>query len=126
MKKLIPIMLLVVFCSGCAMIAKSSLPTILVSNEQQWTIEKGQEFTAIQKPKFKTPTKFIADEDLAVLYKGNLLELEQEANRRAINAARAGKKTGALLGGLGTILTAIAGILAKKGIGNMFQGKKKK
>lgn len=126
MKRMIGVVLLVMCCSGCAMLAKAQYPTVLVSNEQQWTIEKGQEFTAIQKPKFDKPTKFIADEDLAVLYKGNLLALEQEANSKAIKAARAARTQGAAWGAIGSLLTAAAGFAAKKGIGKMFDKKEKK
>ena len=68
---------------------------------------------AIQKPKYAELTEFAADEDLAVIYKGSLLELEQEANSRAIKSARAAKTKGAVFGSLGSILAIISGLLGK-------------
>uniref|UniRef100_A0A6H1ZAA7 Uncharacterized protein n=1 Tax=viral metagenome TaxID=1070528 RepID=A0A6H1ZAA7_9ZZZZ len=75
---------------------------------------KGVEFQALQLPAYKELTKFIADEDLAVLYKGSLLELEEEANRRVFKTARAKKKEGTLLGIIGSISALLAGLAGKK------------
>jgi hypothetical protein len=124
MKKLVAIVLLAFTCSGCAMLAKASLPTILVSSEQQWTIPAGTPFKAIQLPVTKELKEFIVtDADLAVLYKGNLLELEEEANSRAIKAARTAKTTGIAWGAIGTLITALGAFLAKMGINSWFQKK---
>jgi len=125
MKRILPLILLVLFCSGCATIAKSQLPTILTSKEQQWTIPKGTPFKAIQKPTYPTLTEFIVtDDDLAVIYKGNLLELEQEANRRAIKAARDARTKGAVMGSIGSLLAIISSLIGK-GIWNRVTKKKK-
>lgn len=126
MKRLFIFILLVSLLSGCAMMAKSKLPTVLTSREQQWTIPAGTEFTAIQKPKHSTLTKFAADEDLMVLHKGTYLELEQEANSRAIKQARAAKTQGALWGSLGSILAIIASLLGKNLWKNVTGQNKKK
>jgi hypothetical protein len=128
MRVLYLVILLGVFCSGCFG-AKGSLPTVLTQKEMMWTIPAGQKFTAIQKPAYPKPTEFVvADDDLAVLYKGNLLEVEKEANRRAVKQARTAKTQGAVLGIIGSILALIAGAVVKK-TGNpimmLFQGKKK-
>jgi len=102
--------LLVIGCSTF----KQKLPTILTSKEQQWTIPMGVAFKAIQKPAYPNLTEFIVtDGDLAIIYKGNLLELEQEANRRAVKAARAGKQQGAIWGAITSLLTLLGGIFAK-------------
>lgn len=114
MKRICLIICAVFLCSGCAMLAKMQLPTVLVSNELQWTIPKGTEFVAMQKPKYPKLTKFTADEDLAIVYKGNLLELEQEADARVIKAARAAKVKGVVFGGLGSILAIVAGFVTSK------------
>lgn len=100
---------LIFLMSGCATI-QSSLPTVLTSKEQQWTIPKGTPFKAIQKPAFPSPTEFVvADDDLAVIYKGNLLALEEEANQRVVKATRSAATKGAAMGIGGSLLSAIAG-----------------
>jgi hypothetical protein len=113
MKKILIVILLAVMCSGCAAIAKQSLPTVLTSKEQMWIIPAGTPFKAVQSAKEPAKEFVEATSDLVVLYEGNLQELEQEANRQAITKARAAKKQGALLGGLGSILTILAGLLGK-------------
>lgn len=98
---------------GCTML-QPKLPTILTSKEQQWTIPAGVEFQAIQKPAYPKLTKFIVtDGDLAVVYKGSLLELEQEANRRVVKASRAARQQGAMLGVIGSIVTFLGGLFTK-------------
>ena len=102
---------LLFFASGCASLGLNQ--GILISREQQWTIPKGVEFKAIQKPTYTELTGFIADEDLAIVYKGTLIELEEEANRRAIKAGRTAKTKGALFGSLGSLLAIVAGLVTK-------------
>lgn len=103
--------LLCLFCAGCST-AKKELPTILTSKDVMWTIPKGVAFKAIQKPAYKELTEFVVpDDDLKVLYAGSLLELEQEANKKAVKGARIAKKEGMTLGIAGSILTFLTGLL---------------
>ena len=99
------------FVSGCVSLEPRS--GILTSKEQMWTIPAGTKFTAIQAPKYSTPKEFAADEDLAVLYKGKLLELEVEADSRAFKAADQARTRGLWLGILGSLLALIAGLVIK-------------
>ena len=111
--RILAISILVLLLSGCASL-QSKLPTVLTSKEVQWTIPAGVEFQAIQKPAYPKLSKFIvADGDLAVIYKGTLLELEQEANFRAIKAARSGKKQGAIWGSIGSLISLLGALFAK-------------
>ena len=126
MKRLCVIILLGIMCSGCAMLAKQSLPTVLTSKEQLWIIPAGTPFKAVQTPKEPAKEFVVADADLVVLYQGNLQELEQEANRKAVKAARKAKTTGAVWGSIGSLLAIIAGMFGKKKIGDLLPSKKKK
>ena len=76
---------------------------ILISREQQWTIPKGTEFYATQKPKHKNLTLFVAEDDLKVIYAGELMRLEMEATETAFVVARQEKKITAFLTILGLI-----------------------
>lgn len=116
---------LLLFLGGCSYFTpKPNLPTVLTSREQMWTIPKGVAFKAIQKPAYPTLTEFmVPDDDLKVIYAGNLLELEQEANNRAVKAAKGAKVQGALLGSIGSFLTLLAGLFAKN---NLFKKKEEK
>jgi hypothetical protein len=53
---------------------------VLRSDQRTLIIPKGQEFRAIWDGELKDT---IAEEDLAVMYKGYLLKLQQEANGEA-------------------------------------------
>ena len=95
---------------GCARFGKNSL--ILTTKDRLWIIPQGTSFKAVIND--KTPlTEYIADDDLVVMYKGNLLELEKEANKRVIGATRSAKKQGALLGIIGSVLSIAAGLIGK-------------
>lgn len=103
--------LLLCFYSGCST-AKKELPTILTSKDVMWTIPKGVAFKAIQKPAYKELTEFVVpDDDLKVIYAGSLLELEQEANKKAIKGARTAKTQGMTLGIIGSLLTFLTGLV---------------
>lgn len=52
----------------------------MISRDTVWTIPQGQEFTANLDGK---QGKYVADEDLIIMYKGKLLELQEEANERS-------------------------------------------
>lgn len=121
MKRLI-LMVVVLLIAGCGksvQAIKNDLPSVITSRDQQWTIPKGIAFKAIQKPAYKELTEFIAEADLAVLYKGNLLDLEKEANRKAIKMARGARMNGALIGIIGSLVSIIGGAFAK----NYFENK---
>ena len=72
-----------------------------------WTIPKGEEFTALKDRK---KVKVTADEDLIVLYKGKLLELEKEASRKAVRRAKFSKRNIALVSSLGSLLALLSGL----------------
>jgi len=104
---------MVLLLSGCATL-QSKLPTVLVTSELQWTIPAGVTFKAIQKPAYPKLTEFtVADQELVIISKGNLLELEQEANNRAIKAARGAKKEGVIWGSIGSLLAFLSALVAK-------------
>jgi hypothetical protein len=128
MKRLSLIVFLMLMCSGCVFGgAQKRLPTVLAQKEMMWTIPAGTEFKAIQKPAYPKLTEFVvADDDLKVVYAGNLLELEQEANRRVIKSARSARTMGAVLGILGSVLAIIAGLVGKKAFSKKDKKKKKK
>ena len=97
--------------SGCAISGKRS--GILSSREQQWTIPAGTTFKGMQRPIIKDPVDVIAEEDMAVLYKGKLLELEKAADARAFKAADTAKTQGMVLGIVGALLAAFAAAMGK-------------
>ena len=103
---------LLVFASGCLTLGRGS--GILTSKEQQWTIPKDTKFYAIQTPKYKQLTEFTAEDDLAVLYKGKLIELEKDANDRAFKLAEQAKIKGILWGAIPTILLLLTIVLKRK------------
>ena len=102
----------VLFVSGCLISAKKS--TILVSREQQWTIPKGVDFNAIQKPNHPELTAFKADEDLMVLYKGKYLEEEKKWNDKAFKLADSTKKKATIFGVIGSALAFLAGLFGRR------------
>lgn len=108
-------LLLILTLGGCAFFApKPNLPSILTSAQQQWTIPRGIAFKAIQKPAYPNLTEFIVtDGDLAVVYKGNLAELEQQADNRVIKAARGARTQGAIWGSISSVLGLLGAIFAK-------------
>jgi hypothetical protein len=113
LNKILFCFLLCIFCFGCST-AKKELPAILTSKEVMWTIPKGVAFKAIQKPAYTILTEFVVpDDDLKVLYAGSLLELEQEANKKAVKGARVAKNQGTILGIVGSIFTMLAGFFIK-------------
>ena len=118
MKKIWLVILLAMLCSGCATV-KSALPTVLTSKDLMWTIPAGTPFKAIQKSAYPKLTEFVVTDDLKIVYAGNLLELEQEANAKAIKGARTAKTQGALMGIGGSLLTLLSGLFAK----NIFKKK---
>lgn len=97
---------------GCA--SKKKLPAVLTSKDLMWTIPKGTTFKAIQKPQYKELTEFVVpDDDLAVIYKGSLLELEESANRRVASTARSSAIKGGIIGLLGSLFSIIAVFLKR-------------
>ena len=99
--------------AGCAT-TKSTLPTVLTSKDVMWTIPAGTAFKAIQKPTYPKLHEFIVTDDLSVIYKGNLLELEQEANTKVVKATASAKTTGAFMGIGGSLVTLLLGWATKK------------
>lgn len=87
----------VIFLIGCGTSIKYA--HVLTSKDQMWTIPQGTKFYATQKPKYENVTEFTADDDLAIVYKGKLLELEKEANKQAFEAKEKGTEIGIKLGG---------------------------
>jgi len=75
--KMIPLLclLLTMICGGCARKLQ-----ILTSDQRTLIIPKGQKFKALWDGELKNT---VAEEDLAVMYKGYLLKLQQEANEEA-------------------------------------------
>src|SRR3990167_498692 len=105
---------LIIGCGITQQQVKDKLPTVLTSENLQWTIPAGTLFKAIQKPTYPTLTEFSVPNDLVVLHKGNLIELEKEANRKAIKGARRARMNGMMWGIMGTFMTALAGAAGKK------------
>ena len=99
---------------------------VLTSKERYWTIRKGDKFTAIQIPEFKTPTEFIADADMSVVYKGKLLELQEEANKKGFIRDKIAKRNNVIFGGAGVSFSAILLWLKKKLKGVKVTKKKEK
>lgn len=99
--------------TGCSILQpRPNLPTVLTSKDTQWTIPKGVEFQAIQKPAYPTLTKFvIPDDDLMVLYKGSYHDLETEADKRVAKTARTARAQGAMMGVGGSLLSGLVGLI---------------
>jgi hypothetical protein len=85
---------------------------ILTSSQQQWIIHKGDSFKATQDPK-EPARQFVAGDDLVVMYKGKLEELEKAADSRMFTAADAAKTKGLVFGAIASLLTLFAGIYLK-------------
>jgi len=85
----------------------------LTSRDVTYTVPQGQKITVID-PNNQTHTiEIAADEPLVCMYRGSLLELEKDANRRVIGVPANNKKN-ALWAGIGaSILAIIAGIIKK-------------
>ena len=111
------LLLLVLFVSGCANYGQKSV--ILTSREEVFIIPAGANFVAIQPPNITIPQEFIAPETLVVLYKGQLLELEEAANKRVLKAPRQNKMKALIGGGIVSLLGIGAGLIKK------FKGGKK-
>lgn len=122
MKNIIFLCLLISGCGITQQQVRDNLPTVLTSENLQWTIPAGVTFKAIQKPAYPQLTEFAIPADLVVMHKGNLLSLEKEANKRAIKGARKARMNGMMWGVLGTFMTALAGAAGKK----VFDWKKEK
>lgn len=110
--------LLLVSVSGCALLGHRSV--VLTSKDETWTIPKGATFNAVQTPDIKEITEFIAPDDLVVMYKGNLLELQEEANERVFKEVNNAKKKGKIL----ALITGIIGLAG--GLIRRFKPKGKK
>ena len=68
---------------------------------------------AVVNPNGSNIIEIQADEDLIAIYKGTLLDLEKEANKRVLGKKTSDKKK-ALWGGIGaSILAVLAGIVKK-------------
>ena len=106
--------------SGCTTLGKKQ--PILISSERQWIIPQGNEFSAITKPKDPVK-KVIADDDLVVMYKGELVKLEKEADARVFTSADASKTKGLIFGGLASLLMLFAGVYIKGLANTLFKPK---
>ena len=104
---------------GCLSLGLGS--GVLTNKDKSWIILKGSEFTAIQAPEYKIPTKFLAEDDLLVLYKGKYLEQEKAWSSKAWKLADESKVRGLFLGIFGSIISAAAAMLVK----NMLSKKEK-
>lgn len=115
MKKFYLLAFLLLFCVGCSL-TRGNAPSTLTSSEEQFTIPAGTTFQAIQKPKFSVLTSFTAKNDLVVLDKGNLLELEQSANAKLLKGTRTAKTKGIMWGILGSVFSITAAFGTKWGL----------
>ena len=97
----------IVMVTGCAYTRGHQLPTILTSSEQRWIIPKGTPFKAIQSSKDALTEYVSKEDDLVVLNKGNLQEMVEAANAKAIGASRVQKER-MMWGGA---VTSLAGVL---------------
>jgi len=79
MKRIICLIALACFLSGCA----TTGSPILTSKEEMWYIPTGTTFQAKKEPSESLKT-YQAQDDLMVLYKGKYLELERQANANVI------------------------------------------
>jgi len=102
---------LILFVSGCGSFGLGS--AVLTTKEISYIIPKGTEFTAIRLPEIKTPTKFLADDDMLVMYKGSYAEQEQLWNESAFKKAKTEKNKGLWIGILGSLMAAIAAFAVK-------------
>ncbi len=99
---------------------------VLTSSDLQQTIRKGWKYTAIMLPDIKEPTEFTAGSDLAVISKGNLLELQEEANKKGFVREKVAKRNNILMGGAGLSIPVILVWIKRKLKGIKVTKKKEK
>jgi len=88
--------------------------TVLTSKDLVWIIPKGAKFQAIQPPRYKKLTDFVADSDLIVLYKGKYMELVKESNDRFLKRIRAERYRAIGIGSLASLLSFLGGLFSRK------------
>jgi len=90
-----------------------------------WIVPSGTTFKAVQPPKYNQLTEFTADDDLALVYKGSLVEMEIKANNKAFKAADQARTKGVVLGGVGSLLALLAALAGKSLMNKIGQKTKK-
>ena len=111
MKKLWILAGLFVFC-GCAHVKLGD--TVLTSKDLIWFIPEGSKFEAIQPPRFKDITTFVADDDLVVMYKGSYLDLISKSNDKFLAKIKADKVKNNWIILISSIISLIVGIFSHK------------
>lgn len=110
-QKLILTAFLLFVLTGCASFTKLNT-TYLISKDRTWIIPKDTPFKALGDD--KKIQEYSINADLLVIYKGRYLELEKEANIRALKIKKDSKKNTAIFSGLGTLLGALIAYFFKK------------
>ncbi|MFH1444968.1 MAG: hypothetical protein ABIF08_00635 [Nanoarchaeota archaeon] len=110
MRKIGCLLMLCVCLSGC--FSRPFVPIYLTNRDEVLIIPRGETFNAIGDD--DKLSKHTALDDLVVLYKGKLLELEKEADMKVLNIKKSGN-TKAVASVVGTSIAAIiVGIFMKK------------
>lgn len=99
------ILCLVFVLNGCA-VFKTQEISYLTNKDETWIIPKGEPFNAIANDGKLAQRRAL--DDLVVLYKGKLLELEKEADMRVLKMVKKGNNK-AVLSGVGTLIASVVG-----------------
>ena len=103
------VLLLPLLATSCVNLGAKS--TILRNDEQVFFIPKGKTFPTIDKGK---EIDIVAPEDMAVLFKGQLLKLEEEATNRVYKTVKVNKKKATIFGSLAGVIGIIGAFIKKR------------
>ena len=109
-KRLLSVTILsLLLCSTQGCLGSGSRYVTLTDRDQVYVIPQSTPIT-VANPNNKGTIEIQADEDLVALYRGTLLELEKEANKRVLGNKTSTKKKMTIAGVVTAVFAAIGGL----------------